>query len=1003
MTFKGFTCWDPKVVHETIQSDVGAISADEDALFLATHVSLPVLDRTSGTSIETDEHKILEVLNQALEEGNETNHLVAITGPSGSGKTHLVRWVRANLERTSSSYEVIYIPRRATNLREITKLLLAELGGDLAAELQNDLDLAIEKVEKIQLSNRVFDALLNLMRFRPETKDIKFVDSLLPELKEKDRQLDFGGLSELLGFPEVRTYLLRRDGVVSKISGSILGTRSRGDTEQPVFTGLEFDFNRLPGVLAAAHSATGTARTALNVLSTKDGREAAAEILNRLRDLAIQEALGFREGRGLSEVFNEARERLAGGQLVLLFEDLALMDFVEGAVLDQFINHGDKNVAPLRVVFAVTDDKFAALPEGVRTRIKHQFAVGTVPLRVEMSNTEGVARRNEFFGRYLNVARVGKAEILASVGIVPNKCDDCGYKESCHDEFGSVETDIGSIGFYPYNDTAMTQAVNRLAGAREASGKVLTARSAVDALLRPVLDQAHIDLNSQVMPSEELFKMIEDGSVVKAATELVPEFVEGTPEFQRVLRVRRNWRGGRVESPALALAFELPSPGEEPEQDKNAEISDTVPPPPGAKELPREVSELFRWEQAGTDSMNADVSERIRKELHASVLARLQLGRHLISRNSEIAKNLLKASLGEASFQIENAPGMPQKEQLIFEIPKTSASMRFLVAAWWFRDHGHWIFDSTDRKWDLPVEQNRDRLPIEFETRLTHYAKSVEGAVLSTFTSLGPDPVRVAVALEALAEGVIPGDGGDLVAPAWREVVSKAKAAKESKVYEETVVAFAAARQSDQAKPAVIDSIRTSVPSTEDLLSLEVDESFKQNYLVLGTRWQALRDSANSQFETAKTELVGLVADLQRLADGQLVDVGTSAATVGVQANAVGVFGNQLGAFNSACERISESTLDRQDWDDFAEKCSTGKVTPDEILLSLRNSSALVELVDNLQTVNLGLQDAKGRLEARLISDPDGTDPASAVKTKVAATIQEIIDLTAPITGKDDD
>ena len=37
-----YECWKTSVVNETIFSDIGVTTIDQDALFLATHVSLPI-------------------------------------------------------------------------------------------------------------------------------------------------------------------------------------------------------------------------------------------------------------------------------------------------------------------------------------------------------------------------------------------------------------------------------------------------------------------------------------------------------------------------------------------------------------------------------------------------------------------------------------------------------------------------------------------------------------------------------------------------------------------------------------------------------------------------------------------------------------------------------------------------------------------------------------------------------------------------------------------------
>src|SRR4051794_10711465 len=108
--FRSYACWSPDTVRRTIFSDVGAMGLEEDALFLATHVSLPV-ERLKPSRALVDEREILGRVTEALagdkpEANARKNVVIAITGPSGSGKSHLVRWVRAQLDTSDPAVEV---------------------------------------------------------------------------------------------------------------------------------------------------------------------------------------------------------------------------------------------------------------------------------------------------------------------------------------------------------------------------------------------------------------------------------------------------------------------------------------------------------------------------------------------------------------------------------------------------------------------------------------------------------------------------------------------------------------------------------------------------------------------------------------------------------------------------------------------------------------------------------------------------------------------------------
>lgn len=83
--FRSYSCWDPQTIRQTIFSDVGAIALEDDALFLSTHVSLPVEQRKPSHDV-VDEQSVLNGVLEAIDANDARNLVIAITGPSGSGK-----------------------------------------------------------------------------------------------------------------------------------------------------------------------------------------------------------------------------------------------------------------------------------------------------------------------------------------------------------------------------------------------------------------------------------------------------------------------------------------------------------------------------------------------------------------------------------------------------------------------------------------------------------------------------------------------------------------------------------------------------------------------------------------------------------------------------------------------------------------------------------------------------------------------------------------------------
>lgn len=968
--FRSYSCWDPQTIRQTIFSDVGAIDLEDDALFLSTHVSLPIEQRKPSHDV-VNEQTVRQGLLEAINSNDSRNIVIAITGPSGSGKSHLVRWLRASLDLADSRIEVVYVPRRVTSLREITRLLLAQLGGSLARELEEQVDRAVATIGEVALAETLLNRLWELLKFRLPPGTVQYAEQLLPLLDSSDMSLGRGGLAHLLGQDKVREHLLRPGGVLADLALSVLGLRSGGDTEKPSFSSSELDFGRLSGIRAGLPK---HAATALSILGREAGRVAAATLLNAVRDTAIQEVLGMRQGRGLREVFADARKRLHGRQLVLMFEDLALMDFVEGAVLDEFANHGDATHAPLRVVFAVTDDKYATLEETIEGRVTHRYWIGEVPLH-DVTTSAQPERRNEFFARYLNAARVGRDTLIAarqSGAAVPNQCEDCVFRTECLDAFGRVETDIGPIGLYPYNEAALVHGVTKQFDDRHRENRVLTPRTVIERLIDFVLVQAHQDLKAELMPSDRLTEVLKDGSALMSPRDLVPEFEEGTSDLARVFNVRSYWFDCERESDAVARAFALPriaSPG----------VGDTGSPARRRprqetredRELPEAIAAILTWEQ-GAD-LDPRVSTELRRLLRDLTEQRLNLERYLIHSTSPIVKDLLRAALGDASYEIEGAPGVARSKQLSLPIQRSNAGSRLLIAAVWLRDHGHWVFDDPNRKWDLPGTRDPAELAVELEAFLTDCVHKVEATLVSTLFSSGEDPVQVAVDLNVLATQAAGAARGALVPPSWEAVAVEAARALDTSVSEDIISALAAARQSPAASAAAIDTGRTTPRDLDQLPS--ASEGLREHYPALAQRWITLRCAVEAAVKPTFDELRRAVKDLDDfLGEGEPGAVGEAAILAGRMANNERVFAGSTGVvdFENAAQRVRDTSLDREWWRSFEKRAQSSGLTNGVVLEAIPHAGSLLHLVEDLRLIRSALGTTRELLDRRLAEEMGG-------------------------------
>jgi hypothetical protein len=101
------------------------------AVLLAVHQPSPLVTRNVGTLIETPVTET-DLLSAFLTEDVPSGALILpITGPSGVGKSHMIRWLDAQLRRSTrrEKLHIIRIPKSAS-LRTVVELILEPLSDD---------------------------------------------------------------------------------------------------------------------------------------------------------------------------------------------------------------------------------------------------------------------------------------------------------------------------------------------------------------------------------------------------------------------------------------------------------------------------------------------------------------------------------------------------------------------------------------------------------------------------------------------------------------------------------------------------------------------------------------------------------------------------------------------------------------------------------------------------------------------------------------------------------
>ncbi len=215
-------------------------------------------------------------------------------------------------------------------------------------------------------------------------------------------------MADLLDEPLINRALLRPEGRLSQLVASYFNETSRRDDNEEIFTAEDLPI-RERGVLGALQN-----RPALYELWNliRHSPDDALALLEEALRVALPDTLGLRSPNGetLDALFRTSRKALKaeGQELVLIFEDLAQFGLVDGELYNQFATPPGEDLAPLRVVFAITDGPFNRMERTVRTRMDHEFQV----------NGSALAKPEQFVGRYLNLVRVGRGRRPRRTGLM---------------------------------------------------------------------------------------------------------------------------------------------------------------------------------------------------------------------------------------------------------------------------------------------------------------------------------------------------------------------------------------------------------------------------------------------------------------------------------------------------------------------------------------------------------------------------------------------------------
>lgn len=467
-TFECYQCWRDERIGQVINKEAVSI---EKADFLATHAPLNDItyERTPQQMTDKSEHGLLYELRRCATEHRHT--FVVVQGIPGTGKSHLIRWLKesyAVADRESQGNDVILLIERAhCNLRgTLLQIMQSDAFKDAAMYTQ------LEKLKgaTTELSN---DALADniLDQLRVATSEVVLPDEHSPRPYIRKRIEKF-----LLDY-SVRQELKKSSGPIDRITRYLSVDNISGidDFEIPGFVANDFKFGIriLDAIKSEGYKEARDLADKLYDPDESDLRDELAQYLNRLLNYAIGRTTAL-SADDLKQMFNELRRHLRkqNRQLTLFIEDITAFTGIDVGLIDvlatQHTGESNREFCRLLSIIGITDNYFNDhFPDNMKERVTHRLTLNATQrgflesdlLRTSHSTADMAAR-------YLNAMRLGQTALVnwsehgARPEQLPNACDACQFKTTCHQAFGFVE--IGSdettpqrIGLYPFNERAI--------------------------------------------------------------------------------------------------------------------------------------------------------------------------------------------------------------------------------------------------------------------------------------------------------------------------------------------------------------------------------------------------------------------------------------------------------------------------------------------------------------------------------------------------------------------
>lgn len=615
MAFQNHICWQKDRVFSVMNPDAEHVSDD---VFLAVHSDheLSLMEPNPDNRVASNARWHLdagEFLKRFLDP-NKHHVQAVIQGESGSGKSHFIKWMSLNMPVSENTY-VLVIPKAGMSLRRIVELIIEVLPKDRQQTYTQKLKhIGTHFSTREQRRGSLLDSIAQSIKSDPRLHKTE------PVSEEEESLIT--DLPNIFYDTFLRTYLDKKDGIIDELVEHIFeAPQSYERLENQRF----FNVEDLPLKISDIHKMAANTRPIFTRLTTfPDDITLALEIINRNINRAIPLVLNF-SGDELIELMLEMRRSLkkSNKNLVLLIEDFARLQGIDGALLQSLIEAASEanGLCDIRWAMAITRGYYEPIARTVQTRTEFLIDMDlSTSGENKVVNDEFIT---SFAARYLNAARLSRPVLQSWYNTrisskdntdVPNACDSCQFRTTCHGAFGISE----GFGLYPFTRNAILNMTRR----RDPHiDDRFNPRILIKEVLSEVIGNYGRALEEGQFPPDQLLQ-------VMGSSRLSPLFEDNLKQQNPELFLRRRailelWgrEPGAPEhlSPAIyeALALEPPKL----ERTNTSHVIGTELPPTKTPTVDTRIEAIRNWGRGGklTEGMAQELREPIYEMLETYI------------------------------------------------------------------------------------------------------------------------------------------------------------------------------------------------------------------------------------------------------------------------------------------------------------------------------------------------------------------------------------------------